>query len=97
MLKKQSDYFAVVESEHWNTGYGNFRITRPEQIDSTFKVIYSDFRHAGGKTLNATMLDGHVESFSNEPEWYATSENEAVSTKPIYKFFRPYFNGEKIY
>ena len=95
-LKKQSDYFAFVESEHWNTSHSNFRITRPEQIDSTFKVIYSDFRHAGGKSLNATMLDGHVEMFSNEPEWFATSENEAAG-KPIYKFFRPYYNGEKQY
>ena len=38
----------------------------------------TDFRHNGRTTLNAVMVDGHVESFRDQSSWFFTSQGEAA-------------------
>ena len=38
----------------------------------------TDFRHNGRTTLNAVMVDGHVESFRDQSSWFFSSQGEAA-------------------
>ena len=90
-LRNISWYIAFNEAERWNISSNTYWWTR---IEGSITQKGSDFRHSGKTALNALHGDGHVGSYNNEAEWYATSNNEA-SGKPVFSRIHPYYK-EKI-
>ena len=87
LLKKPSFYVAFADSEHWNISRSNYWYRYPAKGD--YKT--SDFRHAGGNSINTTMSDGSVRAWSNSDEWFA----ETWPTKrEIWLRFAPSYNKE---
>ena len=48
---------------------------------------WTDFRHNGRTTLNAVMVDGHVQSFNDQAEWFFLSEGEAIKHHPYWRIY----------
>ena len=90
LLKKPSFYVAFIDSEAYMTSCSLYWKRLGENSATCW---YSDFRHGGRSALNATMADGHVQSFSNITEWLFDNESEASKREP-YKRIRPRMNGE---
>ena len=88
LLRQPTFYIAFLDSEAYMTSNSHYW-----KFLSTGSLWYSDFRHGGRSSLNATMADGHVQSFGNMGEWLADTESNA-SKLPIYKRIRPRYNGE---
>ena len=90
LLKKPSFYFAFLDSESYMTSCNLYWKFLGE---NSATVWYSDFRHGGRSSLNATMADGHVQSFSNISEWFFDNESDASKREP-YKRISPRSNKE---
>ena len=90
LLRQPSYYIAFLDSESYMTSC-NLYWKRLGENSAT--CWYSDFRHSGKNSLNATMADGHVQSFSNISEWFADTESSA-SKLSVYKRIRPRYNNE---
>ena len=88
LLRQPTFYIAFLDSEAYMTSNSHYW-----KFLSTGSLWYSDFRHGGRSSLNATMADGHVQSFSNISEWFADTESSA-SKLSVYKRIRPRYNNE---
>ena len=87
LLKKPSFYIAFLDSEHWNTARGTYW----KRFPTAYAFKYSDFRHSGGKSINVTMSDASVRSFTDTQSWFADSYPTKTE---IWLRFAPSYNKE---
>lgn len=82
-MKRPSFYIGFHDSESYHNSNSYFWKRYPEQVD----VWWTDFRHNGRTTLNAVMVDGHVQSFNDQSSWFFLSEGEAIKHHPYWRIY----------
>ena len=82
-MKRPSFYIGFHDSEAYMNSNSYFWKRYPEQVD----VWWTDFRHNGRTTLNAVMVDGHVQSFNDQSSWFFLSEGEAIKHHPYWRIY----------
>ena len=83
-LRRPSFFIGFHDSEAYMSSYSYVWRRYPDP-GNVAKAWYSDFRHNGRTTLNAVMIDGHVESFNDQGTWFWSSEAEAAKTHPYWR------------
>ena len=83
-LRRPSFFIGFHDSEAYMNSYSYVWRRYPDSANVA-KAWYSDFRHNGRTTLNAVMIDGHVESFNDQATWFWNSEAEAAKTHPYWR------------
>ena len=95
LLKRPSFYIAFMDSEDYMTSHNLCWKKYPSENNSS--CHYTDFRHGGRTSLNATMSDGHVRSFNNASEWFFDLEKDAVPHEPYQRMYPGYSKANEIF
>ena len=88
-LRRPSFFIGFHDSESYMNSNSYIWKRYPE-----VNVWYTDFRHNGRTTLNAVMIDGHVEAFRDQTSWFFNSEGEAAKNH-AYQRVRPSYAKPK--